>query len=64
MEKMVKPLVALCSLVAMIVAGLSYFATKVELNAVASEVQTNSDQLNYQSTLRQYEFLLRVFIEK
>ena len=63
MEKFAKPLIAFCTLVGMIVGGLAYFATDEELDAVAASVQQNTEELNYQSALRQYEFLLKKSLE-
>ena len=60
MEKWAKSLMALGGLVAMIISALSFFPTRKDFEALASNVKQNSEQLNYQSALRTYEFLLKI----
>jgi hypothetical protein len=59
MRAWITSMTGLIALIGAIVGALSYFATSEELDAVADSVKQNSVQLNYQSTLRQYEFLLK-----
>lgn len=66
MKKWASSIGALFGLVAGIVAALEYFATEEELEVVISKVEAtqrqvtaNRDELQYQSALRTYEFLVK-----
>ena len=61
MGRWLKDIAALCVLVGMIVGGLSYFTTKQEFKALAQTVQQNTDQMNYQTALATYEFLIKLY---
>lgn len=54
-----KVAVGIGGVVAMVVSALTYFPSRIEVEAIAGQVEQNSDHLNYQSLLRQQEYLLK-----
>ena len=58
MKNWVTSIAAFLALVGTIVGGLSYFARQTDLEALAGDLKQTSQQVNYQSALRLYEFLV------